>query len=112
MPSEFSGAPFPLRIVFGIEAAVRPAALSADCEVDVVVRFVRQDGVDIVFVVRIYLFHRIVCIFNIRCFGRAGDSLSGAGFLFLFEKSAVFRCMLVVHGLILAWQAFTLVVVF
>ena len=36
MPIEFSGAPFPLRIVFGMEAAVRPAALSADCDVDVV----------------------------------------------------------------------------
>jgi hypothetical protein len=36
MPSELSGAPFPFKIVFGIEAAVRPAALIADCEVEVV----------------------------------------------------------------------------
>jgi hypothetical protein len=35
MPSELRGAPFPLRIVFGIEAAVRPAALAVVSEVDV-----------------------------------------------------------------------------
>jgi hypothetical protein len=35
MPSELSGKPFPLRIVFGIEAAVRPAALTEIADVDV-----------------------------------------------------------------------------
>jgi hypothetical protein len=35
IPSELRGAPFPLRIVFGIEAAVRPAALAVVSEVDV-----------------------------------------------------------------------------
>lgn len=36
MPSELSGAPFPFKIVFGIEAAVRPAACRTGCELDVV----------------------------------------------------------------------------
>jgi hypothetical protein len=35
MPSELSGEPFPFRIVFGIDAAVRPAAFPAVGEVDV-----------------------------------------------------------------------------
>jgi hypothetical protein len=36
MPSELNGRPFPLRIVFGIDAAVLPAALTEITEVDVV----------------------------------------------------------------------------
>ena len=36
MPSEVMGTPFPLRIVFGIEAAVLPAALAEINDVDVV----------------------------------------------------------------------------
>ena len=35
MPRELSGAPFPFKIVFGIEAAVRPAACRTGWEVDV-----------------------------------------------------------------------------
>jgi hypothetical protein len=35
MPSEVAGTPFPLRIVFGIEAAVLPAALTEITDVDV-----------------------------------------------------------------------------
>ena len=36
MPTELSGAPLPFKIVFGIEAAVLPAAWRAGCEVDVI----------------------------------------------------------------------------
>jgi hypothetical protein len=36
MPSELSGAPFPFKIVLGIAAAVRPAALRTGWEVNVV----------------------------------------------------------------------------
>ena len=36
MPSEMPGTPLPLRIVFGIEAAVLPAALTEIIDVDVV----------------------------------------------------------------------------
>ena len=35
MPTELSGAPFPFKIVLGIEAAVLPAAWSEGWEVDV-----------------------------------------------------------------------------
>jgi hypothetical protein len=35
MPTELRGAPFPFKIVLGIEAAVLPAAKSTGCEVDV-----------------------------------------------------------------------------
>jgi hypothetical protein len=35
MPSELRGAPLPFKIVLGIEAAVLPAALRDDCDVDV-----------------------------------------------------------------------------
>jgi hypothetical protein len=34
IPSEVIGAPFPLRIVFGMEAAVLPAALTEIIDVD------------------------------------------------------------------------------
>jgi hypothetical protein len=36
MPRVFSGAPFPFKIVFGIDAAVLPAALTEITDVDVV----------------------------------------------------------------------------